>query len=56
MLIFFLGLLYDVSKSYLISYIAAGSAIFLSGAMLYCAPCIDRKSKEPETEVTVINT
>lgn len=52
------GLLYDVSKSYLISYIAAGSAIFLSGAMLYCAPCIDRKSKEPEpeTEVTVINT
>lgn len=31
------GLMYDVSKSYLITYTAAGSAIFLSGAILLMA-------------------
>jgi hypothetical protein len=34
---FLSGLMNDISKSYLITYIAAGSAIFLSGAILLMA-------------------
>ncbi|XP_045200140.2 monocarboxylate transporter 13-like [Mercenaria mercenaria] len=39
------GWLYDISGDYLVSYIAAGTAIFVSGAMLYPVPYIENKFK-----------
>ena len=41
----FTGWLYDVSGNYLASYITAGAAIFLSGAILYPVPYIENKLK-----------